>query len=152
LRAFELERGRPRTPVLALTANAISGDRERCLEAGMDEHIAKPFTRVRLLAALAHWTQAPATASGPARDLARAAADAGVSNTSCLDPSALQTLRDMQRPDRPNLQNRIIDMFNVDGPRLLGELNKAAASNDAEALHLAAHLQVQLRQHQCCGA
>jgi HPt (histidine-containing phosphotransfer) domain-containing protein len=30
-------------------------------------------------------------------------------------------------------------MFNIDGPRLLGELNKAAAGNDAEALHLAAH-------------
>jgi signal transduction histidine kinase/DNA-binding response OmpR family regulator len=139
LRAFELETGRPRTPVLALTANAISGDRERCLAAGMDEHIAKPFTRVRLLAALAHWAQASATAAVAMRATEHGAAVRGVSNTPSLDPSALQALRALQRPGRPNLQNRIIDMFNVDGPRLLGELNKAAASNDAEALHLAAH-------------
>jgi CheY-like chemotaxis protein/HPt (histidine-containing phosphotransfer) domain-containing protein len=139
LRALELETGRPRTPVLALTANAIAGDRERCLEAGMDDHIAKPFTRVRLLAALAHWTQATATAAGAVQDPELGAAALSVPNTASLDPSALQALRVLQRPGRPNLQNRIIDMFNIDGQRLLGELNKAAARNDAEALHLAAH-------------
>jgi signal transduction histidine kinase/DNA-binding response OmpR family regulator len=139
LRALELETGRPRTPVLALTANAISGDRERCLAAGMDEHIAKPFTRVRLLAVLAHWTQGGAAAAVAMHAAEHGVAVGGVSNTPSLDPSALQALRALQRPGRPNLQNRIIDMFNVDGPRLLGELNKAAASNDAEALHLAAH-------------
>jgi signal transduction histidine kinase/CheY-like chemotaxis protein/HPt (histidine-containing phosphotransfer) domain-containing protein len=139
LRALELETGRCRTPVLALTANAISGDRERCLEAGMDEHIAKPFTRVRLLAALAHWTQATATAAVAVHGTEQGAAVPGVPNTASLDPSALQAIRALQRPGRPNLQNRIIDMFNIDGPRLLGELNKAAAGNDAEALHLAAH-------------
>jgi signal transduction histidine kinase/DNA-binding response OmpR family regulator len=139
LRALELETGRPRTPVLALTANAIAGDRERCLEAGMDDHIAKPFTRARLLAALAHWTQATATAAVAVHGTEQGAAVPGVPNTASLDPSALQAVRALQRPGRPNLQNRIIDMFNIDGPRLLGELNKAAASNDAEALHLAAH-------------
>ncbi|EHR70387.1 signal transduction histidine kinase [Burkholderiales bacterium JOSHI_001] len=51
-----------RTPIIALTANAMAGDRERCLAAGMDEHLPKPFTRDQLQAALQRWLQATSTA------------------------------------------------------------------------------------------
>lgn len=54
----ELRNGRdvPRLPIVALTANAMSGDRERCLEAGMDDHIPKPVTLATLRATLERWT------------------------------------------------------------------------------------------------
>lgn len=45
----------PDVPVIALTAHAIKGDRERCLKAGMDDYIAKPFNRVKLSEVIAHW-------------------------------------------------------------------------------------------------
>ena len=54
-RAFERIHARARLPVVALTANALSGERERCIEAGMDDYLAKPFQRQGLVALISRY-------------------------------------------------------------------------------------------------
>jgi PAS domain S-box-containing protein len=67
-RIRERERGTRRLPVVAMTANAMVGDRERCLEAGMDDHIPKPVRVADLHRALARWL--PAGSVPPVADAA----------------------------------------------------------------------------------
>ena len=53
------------TPVVALTANALEGYRDRCIAAGMSDYLAKPFTRSALIGCLAKWGAAGAAARSP---------------------------------------------------------------------------------------
>ena len=55
--------GQRRTPIIALTANAMSGDRERFLAAGMDDHLSKPFRLEDLVTLLQRWLPAEQTAT-----------------------------------------------------------------------------------------
>lgn len=62
IRDSEIGSGR-RVPIIGMTAYAMEGDRERCLEAGMDDYLAKPFTIDQLQAMLNKWLQQSAMAS-----------------------------------------------------------------------------------------
>ena len=55
IREIEAERHLPRTPIIGLTAHAMQGDREKCLDAGMDDYIAKPISTAKLTAMIESW-------------------------------------------------------------------------------------------------
>jgi signal transduction histidine kinase/DNA-binding response OmpR family regulator len=134
LRAREAERGARRLPVIALTANAIRGDRERCLEAGMDDYLSKPVGRDPLLAALDRRLR---RGNAPAANAPAPVAENDA--PALLDPAPLAALRKMQRPGRPDLVAKVLELFRRDAPALIGQMHDAAATGDLETLRRAAH-------------
>jgi len=62
IRDDEFERSRGHTPIVALTADALAGDRERCIESGMDDYMTKPVSSAMLAACVERWTGRKTTA------------------------------------------------------------------------------------------
>ena len=71
IRAWEAREGRERVPIVALTAHALAGFRDRCLASGMDAYVTKPIERATLREALVRWS-GPAADATPKRPLDRA--------------------------------------------------------------------------------
>ncbi len=116
-----------RLPVVALTARSMKGDRERCLQAGMDEYVAKPVRRAELFAAI----ERVLAGRPPAEPAPREAAPA----EDVLDAAVLLTACDGD----PALLGQMIAVFQAVAPGHLSRVADAVASRNATELREAAH-------------
>jgi PAS domain S-box-containing protein len=129
IRQREARNGGFHLPVIALTAHALKGDRERCLQAGMDGYVAKPLRAVELMSEIAEVLPE----ARPLRD--QPAEESAAVWAGDLD---LERALEAVAGDR-DLLEKVVDASLEEGPELLAEVLRVAAAGDAEALRLAAH-------------
>jgi len=128
----ELEGTERRTPIIAMTASAMKGDRERCLEAGMDDYVSKPITPEALAAVLRRWVTASAAVAPaeppPPSDEAPPDAE--------IDETIVQSLLSVDEDG--TLIAEVVATFLRLAPVRLAELRKAAKGR-ADQLERTAH-------------
>jgi two-component system, sensor histidine kinase and response regulator len=122
------------TPVIAMTADAMQGDRERALAAGMDDYIAKPVKHEELEAVLGRWIPQPEQRR-PAQS-----SDEDSETTPALDLSVLESRRGPQKDGEPDKLARIVGLFIDDVPLRLGELRQAVERREAQTVEETAHM------------
>jgi len=151
--------GKLPTSVIALTAHASAGEREKCLSAGMDDYLSKPASRSDLAVVLARWLGEPSApeVAPIAQDnpdqreiprspaLAKSEAEGGETSTACWDESAALKRLD----DDHDLLSEMIDLFLEEAPVFMAELADALSRTDLLALADAAHAIKGMAGHFC---
>lgn len=131
-------------PIIAVTANAMEGDRENCLAAGMDDYLSKPFSREQLAEVLQRQVCSDDTSEAagrpvPARDIPASAGASAPVGQSSINQDSLDNIRQLQQPGQPDLLGKIIALYLDDSPGLINALRESVSKGDAESVRLTAH-------------
>ncbi|HEY6695825.1 MAG TPA: response regulator [Solirubrobacteraceae bacterium] len=111
-------------PIIAMTASAMEGDRERCLQAGMDDYISKPLRPDELDAVLERWL-----------GHAGLGVDGGGGRNGLIDAGRIRRFK----VDYPEIADRLVAMFADATPPMLEQLSNAVHSSDDDAVRRLAH-------------
>jgi two-component system, sensor histidine kinase and response regulator len=130
IRRLEYEHRSKRLPIIALTANAVKGDREACVAAGMDDYMSKPYTRIQLADACSRWLQSVRSHVSNVAHTTDAAGD--------LD-TLLDRLRVVLGESDDAFIRELLDHYLSATRAVIGELQAAAQADNRLAIHRLGH-------------
>ncbi|MEN3277640.1 MAG: two-component system, sensor histidine kinase and response regulator [Massilia sp.] len=142
IRRDELDAGRPRTlPVIAITANALQGDREACLAAGMDDYLSKPFSQAELAAVIGRWIPLPLSTTVHHDEAAPTLPPETreVIQRDVINAAALDKIRALSRAGGDALVQKVVAAYVGDTPQHLHALRQAVDGSDADTVRKVAH-------------
>lgn len=122
----------PYFPIIALTANAIEGDREKCLIAGMDDYLAKPFKAESLLRLLNLWVTASKT-------LAAETKESAMTPKLAINDAALKAIHALDPGGGNELLQRVVTLYLSSAGTLLQTLEQAWEVGELDAIRAASH-------------
>jgi CheY-like chemotaxis protein len=141
------KRNRPAaTPIIAMTAHTQSGDREKCLAAGMDDYLGKPFTLLQVGAMLNRWLSI--------LDHRRSSGDETVDGSFSLEPgqdrqpppptvaidrTRLGAIKSLEGQQQPGLLARVIQIYLKESPRVLQNMEQALQNGHMRMVFQLAH-------------
>ncbi len=134
-----------RVPIVALTAHSLQGDREKCLEAGMDDYLSKPFNLADIRTVLNRWLK-DASGCGPESGSEEKRPQDPREHKTCednavpvIDESVLKSLEMFQAAGADNLVRQVVEAFISSADKIVVKLNTAWIEQDIASLQFSAH-------------
>ena len=135
IREIEQKRGLARTPIVAMTAHAMDGDRDKCIESGMDDYVTKPLTKNTFLEAVTRWTTPLSDSSKKSAPPEEQSRDNLKTDTSPMNFDQAVTEFEGDR----ELVIEVLGGFLEDVKKQVGTIDKAISGNDSKTVYHEGH-------------